>query len=114
MVVPRVARVHVDVQPELVGARVDVVGAERVVEGLQHVRGAGAPAVRLDLDVGGRLVGRLEQIARVELGGEGGEHVLVVVASELREMSVFCAKGWARGGLPQWFRFPTWRSMSRR
>lgn len=111
-VVPRVARVHVDVQPELVRARVDVVGAERVVERLQHLGRAGAPAVRLDLDVGRRLVGRLEQVARVELGGEGGEDVLVVVASELDGgVSVLCIGGWERGGLPQWFRFPTWRSM---
>ena len=83
MVIPRVASVHVNVQAELVSARVDIISSDRVVQGLQNLRRPSPPPVRLDLDVRGRLVGSFKQVPGVQLRRQLGEDVLVVVSSEL-------------------------------
>ena len=83
MVIPRVASVHVDVEAELVCARVDIISSDRVVQGLQNLRGPSPLTVGLDLDVCWRLVGSFEQVPSVQLRRQLGKDVLVVMPSEL-------------------------------
>jgi len=83
MAIPSISSEHVDIKPELVQARVDIVSSDGVVECLQHVQGPSSPPVGLDLDIRRLFVVCLEEVSRVELCGQFGKDVLVVVAAEL-------------------------------
>ena len=81
MQIPRIARLHADVGAEAVGLRIDLVRLGRVLELLEDVAGAHAPAVVLDDDVGGRVVVGLEAVFGFDVGGEvGGGEVGVLTA----------------------------------
>lgn len=81
MQIPRIARLHADVGAEAVGLRIDLVRLGRVLQLLQDVAGAHAPAVVLDDDVGGRVVVRLQAVFGLDVGGEiGGGEVGVLAA----------------------------------
>ena len=83
MQIPRIARLHADVHAEGIRLGIDLVGLGGVLEPLEHVAGANAPAVVLDRDVGGGVVVGLQEVAAVEVGGEVGGDELGVLTARL-------------------------------
>ena len=77
-----------DVQSERVSLGVDLVRLSRVVELLEHLARADAPAFILDTDVGGRVVVGLKEVGGIEVGGEIGCDELFILAAGLVEGSV--------------------------
>ncbi len=70
MQIPRVPRLHVHKQAETVALRIHLVRDGRVLQLLEDLARADAPSLGLDGDEGGGVVVRLQEVGRVEVGGE--------------------------------------------
>jgi hypothetical protein len=68
MQISLIASLHVNVQSERVGLRVNLISLRRVVQLLQHLARADTPALILDANVGRRVIVSLEEVRRVEMG----------------------------------------------
>lgn len=82
--VPRITRLHVDVESEGVGLGVDFIRLSGIVQFFQRVPRPDAPSFVPDRDVCRRVVVCLEEVAGVEVGGKIGCDELFVLSTGLR------------------------------
>lgn len=82
--VPRITRLHVDVESEGVGLGVDFIRLSGIVQFFQRVPRPDAPSFVPHRDVCRRVVVCLEEVAGVEVGGKIGCDELFVLSTGLR------------------------------
>ena len=81
--VPRVTSLHVDVESERVGLGVDFICLGRVIQLLQGLPRPNTPSFVSNGDVCRWMVMGLEEVARVEVGGEVRCDELFVLSARL-------------------------------
>lgn len=87
-----------NIDPERVGFRVNIVNLRRVFQLLQDVSRANAPSVHFDGDESGWVIVGLEKVIGVNVGGQVGCNQLRILATGLAVVSAaFAASG--AGGL---------------
>lgn len=89
------------VHPKRVRLRIDLVRLRRVVQLLEDLAGADAPAFVLDGDEGGGVVVGLEEVGAVHVGGEVGRDELGILATGLGGVVSVSAAGF-HGGTYVW------------
>lgn len=82
--VPRVTRLHVDIESERVALGIDFICLSRVIQLLQGLPRPNTPSFISDRDVRRRVVMCLKEVARVEVGGEVGCDELFVLSTGLQ------------------------------
>lgn len=82
--VPRIARLHVNVESEGVRLGVDLIRLRGIIQFFQRLPRPDAPSFIPNRDVCRRVVVGLEEVARVEVGGEIGCDELFVLSAGLR------------------------------
>ncbi len=81
--IPRVTGLHVDVNSERIGLRIDLICLSRVIQLFQGFPRPNAPSLSPHGNVCRRVVVCLEEVAGVEVGGEVGCDELFVLSARL-------------------------------